>query len=390
MKFDIDTLQSMLIEHAKTVLGDKLDLVFIYGSSLTNKRHRYSDFDISFVPSDTNVWDGGITVILDGIMLDFYPIHWSRLEAMSCMDVMGGTILYNSSLVYSRNEESKVKFDNLRSGLERNLSFDKRKDMIYKSMAQLKSASYQHFLISCSKGNSLECMFHAKNLVNELLLSLSQLNQQCIDTRKRDQINSLKLVPKDFMKLIDQLLYETGQENIEDLSFNLLNMTRELLVSEQRKLKNNAKDIKEALNEGYPEFKGDLQRTEIACEREDLLSSAYLLCIHEFMIHLAPAVEGVEYNEFNAMSDYFMDLAVEGFPDLVPYVQKKDFNGLKKGLMEFDQALRVFHRKHEIPLYEYGSLEDLDKFIKSREIVISITGGLSRRLFHEAVFLQLN
>lgn len=48
---------------------------------------------------------------------------------------------------------------------------------------------------------------------------------------------------------------------------------------------------------------------------------------------------GVEYSEFNGLSDYEQDLVSLGFPPLLPYLAAGDFNGLYWQCQAFDQHL---------------------------------------------------
>jgi hypothetical protein len=82
-------------------LGEEVELIFRYGSYLQGTTHAYSDLDISYVPAHETTWHS-ITVIVAEVMIDCYPIQWSRLERMASFDVISGTVLLQNEIVNGR------------------------------------------------------------------------------------------------------------------------------------------------------------------------------------------------------------------------------------------------------------------------------------------------
>ncbi len=82
MSVDLACIIEVLKEALLRNLGDEVDLIFRYGSHLKGTAHKYSDLDISYMPVHEST-QHSITVLLDDLLIDLYPIHWSQLESMA-------------------------------------------------------------------------------------------------------------------------------------------------------------------------------------------------------------------------------------------------------------------------------------------------------------------
>jgi hypothetical protein len=97
-------------------LGDEIDLIFEYGSYLRGATHKYSDFDISYVPVHEATHES-ITVLVGDKLFDLYPIRWSTLEQMAEFRNVSATVLLSSRIVYQRTEAAAGRFETLAARL---------------------------------------------------------------------------------------------------------------------------------------------------------------------------------------------------------------------------------------------------------------------------------
>ena len=109
MTIDISRTTEILKEALLRDLGDEVDLIFLCGSYLKGTTHKYSDLDLLYVPVHESTWHS-ITVLVDDIMIDFYPMHWPRLEEMANFDNVGSSVLLKSQIVYQRSEDVAERF----------------------------------------------------------------------------------------------------------------------------------------------------------------------------------------------------------------------------------------------------------------------------------------
>lgn len=367
MAIDIIRLTELLKEAILRELGDEVDLIFLYGSYLKGITHKYSDLDISYTPVHGTTWNH-ITVVVNDIMIDFYPIHWSQLEQMADFDNISCTVLLENQVVYQRTEEVGERFRALPARLHALQQPESRSIMLGKAQEIFQRIGYQYYLLrqQAESGHLLSCLQLAQNILKTVTYCLMVCNQACIDTRKLTQVLSLPKLPVGFAETVNWIINAYMPDEILKACEVLLNTTRELLLSEQRQVQRSAETFPEAFDSAYPELKGDLQHLMLACERQDMYNFNLVSIYHELMIHIAQALTGIKYSGFNCISEYEQNLEALGFPNLLPYVVDKDFAGLHHQCQLFDQHLQKFLTEHSVALNVFGTLDELQKNLEAR------------------------
>ena len=84
--------------------------------------------------------------------------------------------------------------------------------------------------------------------------------------------------------------------------------THALLLAEQAEGQRQKRPLSETLDAAYPELKGEIQHLILACERQDPYNFNFMSLYHELMIHIAWALDGIGYSDFNSLADYEQDL----------------------------------------------------------------------------------
>ncbi len=347
-------------------LGDEVDLIFRYGSFLKGTEHPYSDLDISYVPAHESTWKS-ITVMVDNVMCDLYPIHWSQLERMANFDDVSCTVLLKNEIVYQRSEAVAERFKALPGRLLALQSPEARPGMLSKAMKIFQGTGYAYYLLQqqVRKGHRLSCLQEARSILRSVLHCLAVCNQVCVDTRKLSQVQALPKLPVGFTETVEQLTHSCEPDELLEACERLLNSTRELLLSEQWEVHCGAASFPGVFRAGYPELKGDLQHLMLACERRDLFNFNLVSLYHELMIHLAEATTGVRYSDFNCLAEYEQDLTAWGFPDLLPYLVSGDLDGLRRQCEHFDQHLRQFLTERGVALNDFEDVAALKAFVDS-------------------------
>ena len=360
-------INEMLKDALLRDLGDEVELIFRYGSYLNGTTHKYSDLDISYVPVHESTWDS-ITVLVDDMMIDFYPIHWSRLERMANFDDVSCTVLLKSQIVYQRSETAAERFRALTARLRALQQPDARPAMLRKAQEIFQGIGYQYYLLrqQAALGHQLSCLQHARNILKAILHCLMVCNQACIDTRKLAQVLALPKLPVGLAETVDRVTKATEPGELLSACETLLHTTRDLLLVEQQLVQRSATTFPAVFDAAYPELKGDLQHIMLACERQDMFNLNLMSLYHELMVHMAQAFTGIEYSSFNSLAEYEQDLVALGFPDLLPYVVAGDFAGLYQQCQAFDQRLQQFLTEHSVALNAFATLDDLQKYLEVR------------------------
>jgi len=367
MAIDVARIVDMLTAALLRDLGDEVDLIFCYGSLLKGEAHQYSDLDISYVPAHEGTWKS-ITVLVDDVMVDLYPIHWSKLESMANFDDISCTVLLQNRIVYQRSEALGDRFRALPVRLEELQQPAARPIMVRKALELFQGTGYQYYLLSqqAAGGHRLSCMQQARNILQSVLHLLSVCNQKCIDTRKLDRVLALPKLPEHFAATVDRLTKTTDPLELLTVCENLLTSTRTLLLREQQEVLRSTTTFPVVFDAAYPELRGDLQHIMLACEREDMFHFPLISLYHELMIHTAQALTGVAYSDFNSLAEYEQDLVALGFPDLLPYVAAADFQGLHRQCVLFDRRLQEFLSEHSVPLNSFADADALRHYLDGR------------------------
>jgi len=360
----IEVLQSALLRQ----LGDEVDLIFQYGSHLKDSTHIYSDIDLSYVPRHDSTHNH-ITVLVDDTMIDLYAIRWSTLEQMADFENVSATVLLNNRIVYQRNEEVGKRFQRLAERLHEWQQPTAYPTMLGKAQARFQKIGYQYYLLREQAQNDhfLAGLYHAHNILREVLHCLAICNQACVDTRKLEQVLALPKLPQHFAETIQQITHATQLSQLLSATETLLKSTRALLLEEQHKTLHSKSDFPSVFESAYPELKGDIQHLMLACEQRNRFNFNLTSLYHELMVHMAQAMSGVSYSDFNSLVDYEQNLLELGFPDLLSYIVAGDFDGLHAQCQVFDKRLRQFLTGHEVALNNFASIEELQAYLNLPE-----------------------
>jgi hypothetical protein len=175
------------------------------------------------------------------------------------------------------------------------------------------------------------------------------------------QVLGLSRLPDGFAANVERIMQTNEPGELLSACEKLLETTRLLLLAEQRQVLCQPASFPDAFGSGYPELKADLHRVMLACEERDLfrLKGSFVSFYHELSRCLAQGFTGVEYSDFNGLSEYEQDLAALGFPVLLPYMLAEDFAGLHQQCLAFIQYLEQFLSERLVQLNTFATLDEL-------------------------------
>ena len=360
----IETLKIAMLHK----LGDEVDLIFQYGSQIKGTTHKYSDVDLSFVPVHESTWEN-ITVMVDDILFDFYPMPWPKLERMAEFRDVSSSVLLQNRVLYSRNEEVLRRFEALGERLHNSQAPEAKPQMVRRAIEIFQTTAYDFHLLQVQAGvlHQAGCIKQAQAIFTTVLHCLAVCNQACIDTRKLGQVLALPRLPAGFAESAHRMIVALDPDELLSVTGSLLQTTREFLLAEQRQYLCSETDFPTVFDSGYPELKRDLQAVMLACERRDLFSlkGSLISLLHEVSRGVAKVTTGVSYLSFNGLSEYEQSLAELGFPALLPRLEAGDFEGLYQQCLAFDTRLRGFLMEREVPLNSFATLDDLQEYLAS-------------------------
>ena len=364
---DLEKAAVLIQEALLRELGDEVELILHFGSRVRKDTHKYSDLDLCYIPANESTWDH-ITVLAEDTLLDLFAIHWSRFEEMAQFGHVNCTILLNSEIVYQRDEEAARRFLDLRESFRALQTPEAHPAMLRKAQELFKGTGYPYYLLrrQAEEGHQLAAMYHAQEILKIVLHTLAVLTHACIDTRKLEQVLALSKLPPDFAGKVQALMTTADPAQLLQATEDLLDGTRALLLEEQAKESSGEVNFREVFDSTYPEFKASIQHLMLACEREDLFTFELMSLYHELMIHMAWALSGAGYSDFNSIAEYEQDLPALGFPNLLPYIEVGDFAGLYEQCRLFDRRLREFLAERGVSLNSFATLDALQAYLASR------------------------
>lgn len=366
MSVDLPRVTAVLKTALLRDLGDEVDLIFRYGSFLKGNMHSYSDLDISYVPVHETTWHS-ITVLVDDMLCDLYPIHWSRLEEMADFENISSTVLLNYQIVYERTAAVGARFRALPERLYALQQPAARPAMLRKAQAYFQRTGYPAYLLrqQAANGHFFACLQQALEIRSTVFHCLALCNQAAIDTRKLPQVLALPKLPVNFAETMAHLTNATTPADLLAACDQLLQTTRDLLLTEQRQVADSAIGYPAAFGAGYPELKNGLQHVLLACERQDrfALQVPLLSLYHELSRMIAEATTGVVYTGFNSLAEYEQDFVGLGFPALLPAVEAGDFDALHRQCVAFDAHLQRFLTQHGISLNTFATVDELQRYL---------------------------
>jgi hypothetical protein len=358
----IDLLQAALLRD----LGEEVELIFRYGSLLKGTAHQYSDLDISYVPVHESTWHS-ITVLVDGMLIDLYPIHWSRLEQMAAFEDVSATVLLHYAIIYQRSEEAAARLHGLTAQLCALQQPDARPAMLRKAQTIFQRTGYPYYLLreQAAAGHLVACWQQGQQIAHSVLHCLAVCNQAFVDTRKPAQVLALPKLPIDLAATLARLTAAATPGEVVAACDTLLRTTRDLLLAEQRQVLRRDTTFPAVFGQGYPELKADLQHALLACEQHDLfaLKRSLLSFYHEVSVHLAQALMGVEFTGFNSLADYEQVIGALGFPELWPAVATGDFAEVQRALAAFDRRLQEVLTTNGVALNAFGGVTELQAYL---------------------------
>jgi hypothetical protein len=346
-------------------LGDEVDLVFRYGSSVRGTRtHRFSDIDISYVPVHDET-SHALTVMVGATMCDLYPIPWSKLERMAALDNPNASILLDARIVHQRTDAAAERFLALGGRLRENLQPAARGRMLTRAHEIFMRTGYAYCLLrmQAERGDRFASLFHARQVVAGVLQAVAVANQRCVDTLRLTDVLGLERLPERFAPLLDAAIGASEPADALDACEALLAAAREFLLAEQREVHRSEPSFADALGGAYPELMGDLQHAVIAAEDEDPWRLTVIPMLHELMVHVAEGRTGIAYSSFNSPPEYEQDLEALGFSDLFSLAAARDFEGIRRVAPAFADRLRSYLADNGAALNAFDTVEELRRFL---------------------------
>lgn len=336
----IEIAEVLINKIRKDYEGD-VSLVHVHGSYFYKDTHNLSDLDLYFVPKTERGYKLGRTFILNGIGCDWWALPWERLERIANHEEKIVSIITEGEILYYHSEEDLERFNKLKEKAEDASDKDKFMDRAKEIMKNI----YQEYFKIIECNNITEIRKSTIDIIDNLSYTLAQINCTPIKRGRKylkQEIVSMKLVPKDFESIYESLFKETDIILIKNMLYTLIKNTEKLLTV------SNKSTFYDNFNGFYEEMIQSYNKIYHACE------------IGEIYTPLFASVElTVEIEELFERSNCSYKL-----PDMIESYDPNDLSKIEKAAKKHQEEFVKILKENKIEIKEFNDINELNEYFQ--------------------------
>jgi predicted nucleotidyltransferase len=115
---DVFAVANLFVSKVVDCHVDEADLVAYYGSYSQGTAGPGSDLDIFYIPAEGKSPPVGRTVLIAGVLLDFWPIRWDTMEGFATGQLRGWSlapaIVHHAKVIHKRSDEAEMRLGTLK------------------------------------------------------------------------------------------------------------------------------------------------------------------------------------------------------------------------------------------------------------------------------------
>lgn len=365
--FDIERVAAAMTEALVRELGDEVELVIHYGSTVRGNAGAASDVDLCWVPAHEDSWQS-VTIEVDDTLVDLFAVHWSRLEAMAELRDPLGTILEQRRVLYAKDAAARERLDALTARLASMREAGRRKELLERAFGIFRTAGYPLYQLrrSAARGELLGALHAAVTLDETLSHCLLALNQKSVDTRKDADMATLEKLPKDYLSLRRRLVISRAPAEIEEAAGALMEAVREALASEQREVCAEPADFKAIAGEGgIAEHNNDFRHAARAASTGDIqeLTRSLSKALWELRYHVGQAYSGRWFDAMNSLDELTAELPGLRVGPLGDALVKADAAACERECERLIADLRALYASRSCPTNCFADLGELEAWL---------------------------
>lgn len=365
--FDIERVAAAMSAALVRELGDEVELVIHYGSTVRGNAGAASDVDLCWVPAHEDSWQS-VTIEVDDTLVDLFAVHWSRLEAMAELRDPFGTILEHRRVLYAKDAAARERLDGLTARLASMREAGRRKELLERAFGVFRSAAYPLYQArrSSARGELLGALHAAATLEETLSHCLLALNGRSVDTRKDADMSTLETLPANYLALRKELLCARDPSRIEEAACALMESVREALASEQREVCAEPADFKAIAGEGgIAEHNNDFRHAARAASTGDIqeLTRSLSKALWELRYHVGQAYSGRWFDAMNSLDELTAELPGLRVGPLEDALVKADAAACERECERLVADLKALYASRACPTNCFDGLDELEAWL---------------------------
>ncbi len=370
---DVFRIARFLVSRAIKTHGTEIDLVGYYGSYAQGVARATSDLDIFYVPADGKNPPVGRTLLVEGILFDFWAIDWCTLEGFATGRSRGWAfapaIVHHAKLLHTRSAEQAARFAALKQKVLALQNLEARPQMIQRALDefQVVLAQLGNLRLAVAAGDLVDVRYAGWKLILAICECLALANQVFFDRgwdRLLEQIPRLQSRPEYLTALIEVISTSEDLTSIANAAERLALDTRQLLRTLQQSLPSQ-QTPRDVFESSYPETKDGIRKVLTACERRQPIAASVAAWAvqSELSLMLNALQNSADHTNFNLYNEFAFLYRQLGFPDLM-HIPVGDLSTLAEQARTLDMQLRQWLQGQAVDLCEFETLADLARLLK--------------------------
>jgi len=363
---EIFKITDILVNHVKQRYPEDISIIAYYGSQATGTAHEKSDLDFFFIPANENGSQASVQFIIDGIGYDFWPVSWERAHNIATFGEGIVSVIADSKILFSKSTDDLIRFYELKAKIDDLKNPKNKKLMLNKAIEQFKNCCMYYYNMQ-SLNDLSSIRIEGFKLTTSIKMCLAFLNQTYYTKgwgSNIKQVFDLKLKPGNFEEILGELSTERDVKQILKTFTGLIEETRRLILSEQRKM--NAEPNYSRMFKGYyEEIKSSFNKIIHACDQDDYDAVFYagLQIQDEIGRLLAVAGKGIGYSNFNTYPEYSEFYEKFNLPDITQILDSKNLNTVKNNVKKLDRMLKELLIQKGVRINEFNNIDEFELFL---------------------------
>ena len=370
---DVFKVADLLVSHAVRTHGDEVDLIGYYGSRAQGVAAPESDLDIFYIPADGKSPPVAQTVLIEGMLFDFWPIRWHTMEGFATGQNRGWSlapaIVHHAKVLHARSPEQVARLDALKQKVLDLQAPQARPQMIRRATEVFPRVlgALGNLRLAAAGADLADARHAGWQVILAAWECLALANQTLFGRGWRNLVAEtprLAYRPADLEQLITCISTSEDVERIAAAGERLALETRRVLRELQESVPCERAAL-ERFGSAYPEIQDEIGKVLRACQRQEPVaaSAAAWSAQYDMSLMLASLRNGVGYSDFNLYSECSGVYRQIGLPDLMGSTCG-DLAGLAEQAGLLDEAIRRWLRSESVSLGEFATVEEFERSLE--------------------------